>query len=79
MELRPIDRIRAMGPVGVKRSASDVPPPVEVEGAGRMEGDSYGGSAKQQDRGLEEEDIDLEDDDDSRDVMTGQGKVDVVA
>jgi hypothetical protein len=79
MELRPVEGIRAVGPVDVRRAASDVTPALGVEAEGRMEDDSYGGSAKRQGRGLEEEDTVLEDELGSPDLVTGPGKVDVVA
>lgn len=56
MELGPVGAIRAVGSVGVNRSASDVTPAFAVEGSGRMEDDSYAGERKEQDRGMEEED-----------------------
>ena len=55
MELGPVERVRAMGPVGTRRAA-DVTPAIAVEGAGRTANDSYGSDAKRQERGLEDED-----------------------
>ena len=62
MDLRPVEGVRAIGPVGVKRSASDVAPAFAVDGSGRLEEDFYGASASRQDRGLEEEDAELTED-----------------
>lgn len=79
MNLRPVEGIRAVGPVGVKRSANDVSPAFAVEAAGLLEEDSYAGSAQRQSRGLEEEDADLLDENESGDSAPGAGKLDVVA
>ena len=44
-----------VGPADARRAMTDVMPAVGVEGAGRMEEDSYGGSEKGQERGLDED------------------------
>jgi hypothetical protein len=56
MEIRLVEGIQAVAPVGMRRFAADVAPAIAVEGSGRMEDDAYGEGAKQQDRGMEEED-----------------------
>jgi hypothetical protein len=79
MELRPIEAIRAVGSLGMKRWAGDVAPAFEVEAAGRMEEDSYSDGAKRQDRGMEEEDTILENENESNEGRVIAGKVDVLA
>jgi hypothetical protein len=56
MDLGPVERIGAVRPITVKRSASDVAPPFAIDGVERMDEDLYSAGAEQQDRGLEEED-----------------------
>jgi hypothetical protein len=56
MEIRPVEGIRVVAPAGVRRFANGIVPAIAVEGSGRMEDDGYGEGAKQQDRGMEEED-----------------------
>jgi hypothetical protein len=55
MELGKVDAIQAVRPAATSRSASDVMPAFAVDGAGRMQDDSYDGDAEGQDRGMEEE------------------------
>ena len=50
-----MEGIRAVGPVSIRRVASDVMPAAGVEGAGRMEEDSYGGRKRGEERGLDED------------------------
>lgn len=78
MELRPVEGIRAVGPVDVRRAANDVAPAVGVEAAGQMEEDSYDASAKRQDRGLEE-DAEAENGISSSELRVAAGNVDVLA
>ena len=59
MDLGPVEGIRAIGAVGVRRSVIGVAPAIAVEDTGRMEEDSYGSDEKQPERGLEEEDDEL--------------------
>lgn len=59
MELGKVEAIQAVRPAAVSRSASDVLPAFAVDGAGRMQDDSYRGDAKEQDRGMEEEAAEL--------------------
>lgn len=59
MELGPVERVRAVGPVGERRAPADVSPAIAVEGAGRAKEDSHGSGAKRQERGLEDEDAEL--------------------
>jgi len=61
MELGKVDAIQAVGSVSVNRSASDAMPAFSVDGARRMQDDSYGGDAKEQDRGMEQEAAELVD------------------
>ena len=56
MDLGPLEGIRAIGAVGVRRSVIDVAPAIAVKGTGRTEEDSYDADEKQPERGLEEED-----------------------
>lgn len=53
MDLGPVGRIGALGATGVRRIESDVIPAVGVEGAGRMEEDSY--DRRGEDRGLDQD------------------------
>lgn len=78
MILRPVEGIRAVGPVEVKRSASDVSPAFAVEAAGLLEQDSYGGGSQGQSRGLEE-DADSLDENEAAGTSPGVEKLDVVA
>jgi hypothetical protein len=55
MDLRAVEGVRLVGVTGVRLIASDVMPAAGVEGAGRMEEDSYGGNKKGQERGLDED------------------------
>ena len=55
MEFGSVERVRALGRIEVRRIPVDVPPASGVEGAERMEEDSYRGGAEGQDRGLEQE------------------------
>lgn len=73
MELRPVEAIRAVGPVGVRRLAGEVAPAIAVECTGRME-DDRGAGAKRQDRGLEDEEADL-----GEPEVASSGSVDVIA
>ena len=57
MDLRPVEAIGEVRLVGVKRSETNVAPPFAIDGAGRMEQDSYNAGAKQQKRGLEDEEL----------------------
>jgi hypothetical protein len=59
MELGPVKAIQAVRPAGVSWSASEVMPAFAVEGSGRMEDDCYGGDARGQDRGMEEDTVEL--------------------
>ena len=58
MEVRPVERMGRVEPVGAGRLPGDVTPAVAVHGAERTEDDSYGSGAKRQERGLEDEDGD---------------------
>ena len=55
MDLRAVEGVRLVGVTNIRPIASDVMPAADVEGAGRMEEDSYGGNNKEQERGLEED------------------------
>jgi hypothetical protein len=74
MELRPVERIRGVGLIGARVSGGDVVPAIAVRGTGRMEEGSYGSSGKGQGRGLEDEDADL-----GEPEETSSGSVDVMA
>ena len=56
MEVGGIEGVRAIDGLGVTRRAGDVSPAFAVERAERMDEDSYGGNARRQDRGMEEDD-----------------------
>ena len=56
MDLRPVEAIGAIRKVNLKQAAEDVAPPFAIDGTARMEKNSYSAGAKQQDRGLEQED-----------------------
>jgi hypothetical protein len=58
MDFRPVEAIGAIRPVSLKRPAENVEPPFAIDGAGRMDEDSYGAESKQPNRGLEEADVD---------------------
>jgi len=55
MEFGPVERVRAVGPMEVRRIPVDVMPASGVEGAERMEEDTYREGSEGQDRGLEPE------------------------
>jgi len=55
MDLRPVEAIAGITPASVKKTGEDIAPPFAVDGAARMEEDSYSADANQQQRGLEEE------------------------
>jgi hypothetical protein len=55
MDLRPVEAIAAVRPVNVERTAEDVASPFAIDGADRMEEDSYNANTGQPNRGLEED------------------------
>ena len=50
-----VEGIRMVGPAEARRAVTDVMPAVGVEGAGRMEEDSYDGKNEGEERGLDED------------------------
>jgi hypothetical protein len=55
MDVGAVESVRSVGRVGVRRGPSDVAPALGIEGAVRVEDDSYRDSRKDQDRGMEED------------------------
>ena len=80
MDIGAVERIRPVEQVGVSRRPGDVAPALGVDGAARMEDDSYGEDKNGQDRGMEEEDPEENEEGLDRAVAVNDGKqVDVIA
>jgi hypothetical protein len=55
MDIGAVESVRPLERVGARRGPGDLAPALGVEGAVRMEEDSYRESGKDQDRGMEED------------------------
>jgi len=74
MDVGAVERIQPMEQVGVRRGPGDVAPALGVDGAARMEDDSYGDGRKAQDRGMEEEDPGANEEERDHAVAVNDGK-----